>query len=174
MVGIDVLAHVARNFPRADPGAAEQMALPAFLETMLERRWLGDKTGQGFYKKEKDAGRHGDAAGAGLEDARIRSGGEATIRVARNGEEHRARGRAPGTNCWPAMRCKDKAARFHWRLAERALELRGGLLPEIADDAASVDRAMRAGFNWELGPFETVGCSRSARHRGTHAPPASG
>ncbi len=53
LVGIDVLVHVARNFPRAEAGAAEQMALPAFLETMLERRWLGDKTGQGFYKKTK-------------------------------------------------------------------------------------------------------------------------
>ena len=56
--------------------------------------------------------------------------------------------------CWPAMFSKDKAARFHWRLLTALWNYAADCLPEIADDAASVDRAMRAGFNWEMGPFQ--------------------
>src|SRR5581483_7562126 len=52
LVGLDVLAHVAGNFS----GGSGPAELPPFVKTMLERRWLGDKTRQGFYKKEKDAG----------------------------------------------------------------------------------------------------------------------
>ena len=51
MVGIDVLAHVARNFADRAAAMPARLTLPQFIETMLERRWLGDKTGQGFYKK---------------------------------------------------------------------------------------------------------------------------
>src|SRR5271163_2092718 len=51
MVGIDVLASVARNFSRSLSEDRAAAKLPAFIETMLERKWLGDKTGQGFYKK---------------------------------------------------------------------------------------------------------------------------
>ena len=49
---------------------------------------------------------------------------------------------------------KDKAARFHWKLLTRLWNYTADCLPEIADSAASVDRAMRAGYNWQLGPFE--------------------
>ena len=49
---------------------------------------------------------------------------------------------------------KDKAARFHWRLLTRLWNYAADCLPEIADSAASVDAAMRAGYNWQLGPFE--------------------
>ena len=49
---------------------------------------------------------------------------------------------------------KDKAARFHWQLLSALWNYTADCLPEIADNAASVDRAMRAGFNWEMGPFQ--------------------
>src|ERR1700751_4919110 len=49
---------------------------------------------------------------------------------------------------------KTKAARFHWKLLTRRCNYTAYCLPEIADSAASVDRAMRAGYNWQLGPFE--------------------
>src|ERR1700733_11554738 len=60
MVGLDILSHVARNFARSQQNmdrqdAGGQASLPPFLETMLERKWLGDKTGGGFYKKERGA-----------------------------------------------------------------------------------------------------------------------
>ena len=153
LVGIDVLAHVARNFPRADPGAAEQMALPAFLETMLERRWLGDKTGQGFYKKTK--GPDGTETRLALdwktlEYRRAEKPRFASLDMAKNTE--RVAERIHQLLAGDAVR--DKAARFHWRLATGLWNYAAGALPEIADDVASVDRAMRAGFNWQLGPFE--------------------
>ena len=55
MVGIDVLAHVARNFQSTKAEDAAATKLPTFIETMLANKWLGDKTGQGFYKKIPDA-----------------------------------------------------------------------------------------------------------------------
>ena len=57
-------------------------------------------------------------------------------------------------NCSAGDVRKDKAARFHWRLLSALWNYAADCLPEIADDAASVDRAMRAGFNWEMGPFQ--------------------
>src|SRR5580698_4179671 len=55
MVGIDILAHVAKNFARSNQEDAAAVKLPSFIETMLERKWFGDKAGQGFYKKDHAA-----------------------------------------------------------------------------------------------------------------------
>jgi len=153
LVGIDVLAHVARNFPCTEAGAAEQMALPAFLETMLERRWLGDKTGQGFYKKTK--GPDGTETRLALDWKTLEYRPAepprfASLDMVKNTESvaERIRQLLAGD---PA---RDRAARFHWRLAAGLWNYAAGALAEIADSVASVDRAMRAGFNWKLGPFE--------------------
>lgn len=149
MVGIDVLMHVARNFSQT---TSETVPTPSFLDGMIERRWLGDKTGGGFYKKAK--GEDGKELRLALdwktleyraaEHARLPS-----IEMAKNIEQLPARLRMLLAND-PA---KDKAARFHWRLLSSLWNYAADCLPEITDDAASVDRAMRAGFNWELGPF---------------------
>ena len=149
LVGIDVLAHVAANFA----SRSRAVACRRSSQTMLERRWLGDKTKQGFYKKEKDADGQGSPPGARLEDPRIRAGDPAQAAVARNGEECRALPERLAQLLAGDVR-KDKAARFHWRLLSALWNYAADCLPEIADDAASVDRAMRAGFNWEMGPFE--------------------
>jgi len=153
LVGIDVLAHVARNFPRTGPGAAEQMALPAFLETMLERRWLGDKSGQGFYKKTK--GPDGAELRLALDWKALAYRPAEKPRFASldmvkgtAGVEERIRQLLAGDGK------RDRAARFHWRLASALWNYTADALAEIADSVASVDRAMRAGFNWRLGPFE--------------------
>jgi 3-hydroxyacyl-CoA dehydrogenase len=146
MVGIDVLAHVAANFEGS--GAA-----PPFIARMLERGWLGDKTRQGFYKKEKDAG--GKEIRYVLDWKTL----EYTLAVrpripslemAKNAE--RLPERLVQLLCGDVR--KDKAARFHWRLLSALWNYAADCLPEIADNAASVDRAMRAGFNWEMGPFQ--------------------
>jgi 3-hydroxyacyl-CoA dehydrogenase len=146
MVGIDVLAHVAANF-------AGSGAMPPFVQTMLERRWLGDKTRQGFYKKDKDA--------AGKEVRLVLDWKTleytpairpkiASLEMAKNAEQlpERLKQLLAGD-----VR-KDKASRFHGRLLSALWNYAADCLPEIADDAASVDRAMRAGFNWEMGPFQ--------------------
>ena len=147
LVGLDVLAHVAANFDRLG------RAMPPFVQTMLERRWLGDKTRQGFYKKEKDA--DGKEVRLVLDWKTLEYVPAIrpklpSLEMAKNAEQlpDRLRQLLSGD-----VR-KDKAARFHWRLLSALWNYAADCLPEIADDAASVDRAMRAGFNWEMGPFE--------------------
>jgi 3-hydroxyacyl-CoA dehydrogenase len=146
MVGIDVLAHVAANFEGSG-------AMPPFVQTMLERRWLGDKTKQGFYKKEKDA--EGKEIRLVLDWKTLEY--VPTIRpkipsleMAKNAEKLSDR----LAQLLAGDARKDKAARFHWRLLSALWNYAADCLPEIADDASSVDRAMRAGFNWEMGPFQ--------------------
>ena len=153
MVGLDVLVHVARNFPMENSGGGERLKLPPFVEAMLERRWLGDKTRQGFYKKEKDP--EGNDLRFVLDWKTVEYKPAArpkipSVEMANNAE------RLPErlTQLLAGDVKRDKAARFHWRLLSALWNYAADCLPEIADDAASVDRAMRAGFNWEMGPFQ--------------------
>jgi 3-hydroxyacyl-CoA dehydrogenase len=153
LVGLDVMAHVATNFARLRSSSAEQMSMPSFVQAMLERRWLGDKTRQGFYKKEKDA--QGNEVRLALDWKTLEYHPSAkpnlpSLEMAKNAERlpDRIRQLLSGDVK------KDKAARFHWRLLSALWNYAADCLPEIADSAASVDRAMRAGFNWEMGPFE--------------------
>jgi 3-hydroxyacyl-CoA dehydrogenase len=150
MVGLDVLVHVAENFARSQQ---QQITLPLFIQKMIERRWLGDKTKQGFYKKEKAA----DGIDVRLvldwksvEYSPAARPKLASVEMATNAE------RLPErlTQLLAGDAKVDKAARFHWRLLSTLWNDAADCLPEIADDVASVDRAMRAGFNWEMGPFQ--------------------
>jgi 3-hydroxyacyl-CoA dehydrogenase len=151
MVGIDVLAHVAANFEGSG-------AMPQFVAELLERGWLGDKTKQGFYKKEKDA--EGKDVRLVLDwktleyvpAIRPKIPSLEMAKHAGKLAERLAQLLALGV-LREAVR-KDKAARFHWRLLSALWNYAADCLPEIARDAASVDRAMRAGFNWEMGPFQ--------------------
>jgi 3-hydroxyacyl-CoA dehydrogenase len=151
MVGIDILGHVVANFSQSRAG--EALELPPFVKTMLERRWLGDKTGQGFYKKEKDA--EGNELRLAL-DWQTVAYRPATrpkfpaLELAKNSESLPERLRM----LWAGDIRKDKAAKFQHELLSRLFAYAANCLPEIADDPASIDRAMRTGFNWELGPFE--------------------
>jgi 3-hydroxyacyl-CoA dehydrogenase len=159
MVGIDVLAHVARNFTElkgagSQSGDAAATGLPAFIATMVERRWLGDKTGQGFYKK--------DAAEADPKKNRLALDWQTleyhpaarpkfpSIEMAKNAESLPERLRL----VLGGDARKDKAAGFLFALLTSIWNYAADVLPEIADSAADIDRAMRTGFNWELGPFE--------------------
>jgi len=146
MVGIDVLAHVAANFEGSG-------AMPPFVAELLERRWLGDKTKQGFYKKEKDA--EGKELRLVLDWKTLEYVPAIrpkipSLEMAKNAEKLPER----LAQLLAGDARKDKAARFHWRLLSALWNYAADCLPEIADDASSVDRAMRAGFNWEMGPFQ--------------------
>jgi len=147
LVGIDVLAHVARNFPQAG------LEVPKFVETMLERRWLGDKTRQGFYRKEQDA--QGNDVRYSLNWKTLEYAAPSkpklpSIELAKNAE------RLPDrlAQLLAGDPRRDKGVRFHWRLLTSLWNYAANCLPEIADSTADIDRAMRSGFNWEMGPFE--------------------
>jgi 3-hydroxyacyl-CoA dehydrogenase len=154
MVGIDVLAHVARNFAESRGTDASATTLPAFIETMLERRWLGDKTGQGFYKKDLQAkDPKNNRLVLDWHRLEYRAAGRPkfpSIEMAKNAESLPERLRLVLDSDVE----KDKAAAFLLPLLTGIWNYAADCLPEIADSAASIDRAMRTGFNWELGPFE--------------------
>jgi len=149
LVGLDVLAHVAGNFAQSQ---GQAVSVPPFIQSMLERRWLGDKTKQGFYKKDRD--REGNELRLALDWKTLEYRPPSrpkfpALEMAKNAEklpERLAQLLAGDVK-------KDKGARFHWKLLSALWNYAADCLPEIADNAASVDRAMRAGFNWEMGPF---------------------
>jgi 3-hydroxyacyl-CoA dehydrogenase len=151
MVGLDILAHVVSNF--AQSRAGEALQLPPFVQTMLERRWLGDKTGQGFYKKEKDAEGNEVRLALDWQTVAYRPATRPkfpSLELAKNAESLPERlGLLMAGNVQ-----KDKAAAFQHQLLTRLFAYAAACLPEIAAEPASIDRAMRTGFNWELGPFE--------------------
>jgi 3-hydroxyacyl-CoA dehydrogenase len=149
MVGIDILAHVAANFPQG----VTPSGFSSVLEEIVKRGWLGDKAGQGFYKKAK--GPDGKDARLVLDPATFEYRPSAkpalpALEMAKNASTTQERLRLLLAND-PA---KDKAAKFLWPFLSTLWNYAADRIGEVAHDAASIDSAMRAGFNWELGPFE--------------------
>ena len=172
MVGIDILAHVAGNFKE---GSADGAAVE-LIRGMVERKWLGDKTGQGFYKKTRDAKGEEQRLALDLNTLEYRPLAKAKIPaldMAKNASSLPERLRLLLSND-PK---RDKAAAFLWPLLARIWNYSADRIGEVADDAASIDRAICAGFNWELGPFamwDAVGVAGSvARFRELGLPVSS-
>jgi len=180
MVGLDVLGSVVRNFAANTKDERSDVQLPPFLEQMLERKWFGDKTGQGFYRKAAKG-----VSGA-VGDERLvldfttfdyrpaQKPKLPALDMARNVESLPERIRALlGGN--PE---KDRAAAFYWRILPDLWLYAANRIGEISDSVADIDRAMRTGFNWELGPFEmwdAAGVTETAeklRAQGRTIPPA--
>lgn len=158
MVGLDILSHVARNFAKARQDAGGQASLPPFLETMLERKWLGDKTSGGFYKKVRSADGKDARLVLDLKTLEYQPSSKPklpALEMAKNVDSLAERLRMLlDSDQKSSDQKKDKAARFHWKLLTRLWNYSADCLPEIADSAANIDAAMRAGYNWQLGPFE--------------------
>ncbi len=174
IVGLDVLASVIRNIHENAPAdeSRELYQAPPLLEKMLRQGWLGEKTGQGFYKRIKKGGpgKGPDDKGADIltldlstmeyrprQKARF-----ASIESVRTIEDTRDRLRAllapmltaPKSEAEKAGQPGDKAQQFLWGAIARICVYAAHRIPEISDSLADVDRAMRWGFAWELGPFE--------------------
>jgi 3-hydroxyacyl-CoA dehydrogenase len=169
IVGLDVLAHVVRNIYEnvPDDESRESYRVPPLVEEMLKRKWLGDKTGQGFYQRVKRAG---DAEILTLDwqkmEYRPRQKAKfGSIEAGKMLEDTRERLLALLA---PALaeQSGDKATQFLWRALSEMCLYAARRIPEIADCVVDVDRAMRWGFNWELGPFEiwdAIGVETMAR-----------
>ena len=150
VVGLDTVGHVAANCHKSlvDDEERATFAAPPFIAQMIERGQLGDKTKGGFYKKQGDAlltldpktGEYRAKAG----DADIAKATKAIARV----EDPRARVRqlaaAPGVT-----------GAFAWTVLSRSLAYAARRIPEITDSIEAIDNAMKWGYAWELGPFET-------------------
>jgi len=169
LVGLDILVHVVRNiYDNATSDESRDIyKVPPFMEEMLKRGWLGDKTGGGFYKKVKKGG---DSEILTLDwqkmEYRPRQKAKfASIEAGKAIEDTRERLRALLA---PALDGKggDKANRLLWSSLSQACLYAARRVPEIADRVVDLDRAARWGFAWELGPFEVwdaVGVERMAK-----------
>jgi 3-hydroxyacyl-CoA dehydrogenase len=158
IVGIDVLLHVIRNIYENIPGdeSREIYKVPALIEEMAKRGWIGDKTGSGFYKRVKKAG--GESEILTLDPTKMEYRPQqkarfASIEAGKGIESTRERLRML---CGPALEGKegDKAQKFIWGVLSGMCLYAARRVPEISDSIVDVDRAMRWGFGWELGPFE--------------------
>ena len=158
LVGLDILGHVVKNMTGAGTVLDERsdLKLPAFYTHMLERKILGDKTKGGFYKKSK--GTEGKEERLAIDWKTLEYHPRhkpkfAALDMAKNVEETGPRVRmllglegAPQKN--------DKAGAFLWAALSELWTYAANRIPEISDNVVEIDRAMKLGFNWEMGPFE--------------------
>lgn len=171
MVGIDVLAHVAANFPQGAQGGR----FSKILSEIVKRGWLGDKAGQGFYKKMRGADGKELRSVLDLETLEYREAGRPSLpslEMAKNAATVEERLRLLLAN----DPTKDKAARFLWPFLAALWSFAADRIGEVADDVPSIDEAMRAGFNWELGPFamwDAVGVKETVARMETLGVPVS-
>jgi 3-hydroxyacyl-CoA dehydrogenase len=169
LVGLDVLVNVVRNIYENAPDdeSRELYRVPKFVEEMVARGWLGDKTGGGFYKRVKKGG-ESEILTLDWKKMEYRPRQKAkfgSIEAGKGIEDTRERLRALAG---PALEGKggDKANQFLWSGISAMCLYAARRLPEIANSIVDVDRAMRWGFAWELGPFEmwnAIGVERMAQ-----------
>jgi len=159
IVGLDVLVHVVKNIYETAPNdeSREMYKVPALVEEMVKRGWLGDKTGQGFYKKVKGEGeREILTLDVNTMEYRPRQKAKfASLEMGKAIEDTRERLRAL---IGPVLEGQkgDKAQQFLWGGLSETCLYAARRVPEISDHIEDVDRAMRWGFGWELGPFEIM------------------
>ncbi len=151
IVGLDVLVHVVRNIYENAPDdeSREAYKLPALIEEMMKRGWLGEKTGGGFYKRTRGSGEKEILTLDWQKmDYRPRQKAKfASIEQGKSIEDTRERLRM-------LLTAGDKASQFLWASVSEMCCYAARRVPEIADRIVDVDRAMKWGFAWELGPFE--------------------
>ena len=170
LAGIDILAHVIRNLHERlpDEEARREFVLPQFVERMIERKMVGEKAGQGFYKRVRRGGPSGppDASDSGSE---ILTLDPATL-------EYRPR-KSPRLSSLEAASTitdvrervktlyagKDRVGEFLRDTLTPTLDYTAKVTPDIAYSPDDVDRVMRWGFGWELGPFELMDAIGMAR-----------
>ena len=172
LAGIDILAHVVRNLAERldDPAARATFVLPPFVEAMLARGWTGEKAGQGFYKRIK--GDDGESQILVIDPASLEYRPQvrpklpalaAAEAVTDTGE--RIRKLFNGT---------DRVGEFLRQTLGPTLDYTKTVTPAIAHSPDDVDRVMRWGFGWELGPFEILDAiGTQPRVRDGLVPPAA-
>ena len=158
LVGLDILSHVVGNMTANVHDERSDLRLPDFFGQMLQRKWLGDKTKGGFYKKAK--------GGDGKEDERLALSWKtleyhprqkpkfAALDMAKNVDDTAKRLRMLLGLEGGGPQKGDKAGAFLWSALSDLWTYSANRVPEISDSIVEIDRALRLGFNWELGPFE--------------------
>lgn len=153
LVGIDTLAHVGTNSydQLPDDEQRDVFKLPDFMALMIEKKMLGNKSKQGFYKKEMVDGKrqifyydYRNDEYKPLEKPKFNS-----VQSVKQVDD-------PGQRLRALVNGNDIAAEFAWKSLRDTLLYALNRIPEIADDIVNIDNGMKWGFNWEIGPFEML------------------
>ena len=152
VVGLDTLVHVANGLKSNCPNdeARELFNLPGYINKMSENKLLGDKTGQGFYKKVKNKDGKSEILALDLKTLEYKPSQKvkfATLELTRPIENLRERMKV-------LVSGKDKAGEFYRTSFYGLFQYVSNRIPEIAEEIYKIDSALNAGFGWELGPFE--------------------
>ncbi|SOU87542.1 3-hydroxyacyl-CoA dehydrogenase/enoyl-CoA hydratase family protein [Tenacibaculum dicentrarchi] len=152
VVGLDTLVHVANGIYENCPNdeAHDLFKLPGFINTMMENKWLGSKTKQGFYKKVVNAEGKKEILTLDLETMEYRSKKRAkftTLELTKTIDK-------PIDRFKVLVGGKDKAGEFYRKNFAAMFAYVQNRIPEISDELYKIDDAMKAGFGWENGPFE--------------------
>lgn len=153
VVGLDTLVHVANGLNANCPEDEEHalFSLPQYINTMVNNKWLGSKTGQGFYKKVKKEDGSSEILVLDLATTEYRSQQKVkfpTLDMTRPIDDLRQRTKMLVTGM-------DKAGAFYRKMYGGLFAYVSNRIPEISNELYKIDDALKAGFGWELGPFET-------------------
>ena len=153
VVGLDTLVHVANGLKDNCPDDEEKalFELPDYIAKMVDNNWLGSKTGQGFYKKSKDADGNRKILSLDLETLEYKEKARVsfpTLDMAKPIDDLKQRTKM-------LVQGKDKAGDFYRQMFGGLFAYVTNRIPEISEDLYKIDDAIKAGFGWELGPFET-------------------
>jgi 3-hydroxyacyl-CoA dehydrogenase len=156
LVGLDILGHVVGNMIKNVHDERSDLKLPDFFNQMVQKKWLGDKTKGGFYKKAKSDGKEDERMALDWKTLEYHPREKPkfpALDMAKNIEDTGTRLRTLlGLDGAPAK--GDKAGAFLWAALSDLWTYAANRVPEISDSIVEIDRAMKLGFNWELGPFE--------------------
>src|SRR4030067_3188168 len=150
MVGLDVMAHVTKNLLENLPEKERAyFQPPSFLQQMVKNQWLGQKKKPGLYKRVKGEGKE-ETLVLDYEKLDYRAQTKASfpsVEAAKNIEDL-------GERIKTLVMSPDRGGQFAWKTLKKTILYSAEKIPEISDDIVNIDRAMRWGYNWELGPFE--------------------
>jgi len=152
VVGLDTLVHVANGLYNGVPDdeAHDLFKLPSYIETMMENKWLGSKTKQGFYKKSVDEKGKKQILGLDLDTLEYRPSKKvnfATLGATKTIDKVIDRFKV-------LVKGKDKAGEFYRKIFTAMFAYVQNRIPEISDELYRLDDAMKAGFGWEHGPYQ--------------------
>ena len=150
VVGIDTLVKVAKGVAESCPQdeAIDMFAIPFWLDKMISNKWLGDKTGQGFFKKKKGEKEIQTLDVNTMEYAPRKKASFVTVDAAKPIENLKDRLKV-------LIAGKDKAGDFYRLFHYNLFSYISNRIPEISNEIYRIDDAMMAGFGWEIGAFET-------------------
>ena len=152
VVGLDTLVHTANGVKDNCPNdeMIDQFVIPDFVNKMMENKWLGSKTKQGFYKMTKDANGNRDILSLDLNTLEYRqkkSAKFATLELTKSIDNVTDRFKV-------LVAGKDKAGKFYRKSFAAMFAYVQNRIPEISDELYKIDDGLRAGFGWEHGPFQ--------------------